>query len=128
MANYISDAIAEWALLLGTGRYFEAHEALENPWLHATEPERTFLKGLIHVAVALYHHQRGNSHGARVKYRSALRYLEPYQPTYQGVELTTLFEQLHPYFAVLLTHSSAAELPPAPEAIHVTPGEPIVPE
>lgn len=119
MTESVSTAITEWAQLLGAGSYFEAHEVLEGFWLTATEPERTFLKGLIHIAVALYHHQRGNRHGARVKYQSARRYLAPYQPRYQGVELADLFEQLDPFFAELVAHSSSAEMPSPPAAVYV---------
>jgi len=102
VANDIDEALQEWARLLDDAKFFEAHEVLEELWLHAIEPERTFLKGLIHVAVALHHHQRGNGHGARVKYRSAERYLAPYQPGYLGIDLAGLFEQLRPRFAGLL--------------------------
>jgi hypothetical protein len=116
----INSAIAEWVQLLGAGNYFAAHEVLEGPWLRAAEPEKTFLKGLIHVAVALHHHQRGNRHGARVKYRSAQGYLKPYQPAFLGVELTGLFNQLHPYFDGLSTLAPGAALPPPPASVRVT--------
>lgn len=119
MTDSTSMAITAWAQLLGTGSYFAAHEVLEGPWLRETEPERTFLKGLIHIAVALHHHQRGNRHGARVKYQSALRYLEPYQPRYQSVELADLFEQLAPFFAELVAHPHGTEMPSSPGAICV---------
>jgi hypothetical protein len=48
------------------GRYFEAHEVWEDAWRPLPRgDERTFLQGLIHLAVALEHHRRGNPRGAR---------------------------------------------------------------
>jgi uncharacterized protein len=94
-------AITEWAELFNAGRFFEAHEVLERPWLRAAEPERTFLKGLIHAAVALHHFGNGNSHGARVKSRSARGYLEAYAPRFGGVEVGKLVAALEAYFAPL---------------------------
>jgi len=119
MAEDINIAIAEWARLLDEGSYFEAHEVLEGRWLCADEPEKTFLKGLIHVAVALHHHQRGNKHGARVKYQSAQRYLEPYRPIYRGIDLASLIDQLQPYFETLLTPAPGDAPAPSPAVIHV---------
>jgi predicted metal-dependent hydrolase len=46
-------------------RFFEAHEVWEELWLHATEPDKTFLQGLIQVAAAFHHYGRGNLGGAR---------------------------------------------------------------
>jgi predicted metal-dependent hydrolase len=81
-------AVAEFASLLGAEEYFRAHEVLEGPWLRARQPEKDWLKGLIHAAVALYHHARGNAHGARVKRASALRYLEGAPECWLGLELS----------------------------------------
>jgi predicted metal-dependent hydrolase len=83
-------AVAEFALLFGAGEYFRAHEVLEGPWLRARQPEKDWLKGLIHAAVALYHHSRGNAHGARVKRATALRYLEGVPDCWLGLELSTV--------------------------------------
>ncbi len=79
---------------MAAGRYFEAHEALEASWLRATELEKQALKGLIHAAVALLHHQRGNRHGARVKHASCRRYLEPLGATVLGVDIQALLARL----------------------------------
>ena len=46
--------------LIRAGRYFEAHEELENAWRAAEPAERDFLQGLVHVAVAWYQSGRGN--------------------------------------------------------------------
>jgi predicted metal-dependent hydrolase len=93
--------ILEWARLFNAGDYFEAHEALESEWLAASEPQKTFLKGLIHAAVALHHYRRGNGHGARVKSRSALGYLATYPDTYLRIEVQALRLDLTRFFAGL---------------------------
>jgi predicted metal-dependent hydrolase len=83
----VTAALSEWSRLFQEGRYFEAHEALEACRLAAAEPEKGWLKGLIHAAVALHHHQRGNAHGARVKSASGLRYLAGAPDDWKGVEI-----------------------------------------
>ncbi len=55
---------AEGAAHYDAGRYFEAHEAWEHLW-RAQPPgqEKTWLQGLIQLAVSLEHHRRGNPRG-----------------------------------------------------------------
>jgi len=105
-------ALDEAVRLFNAGDYFECHEVLEKPWLAAGEPAKTFLKGLIHAAVALHHYRRGNSHGARVKAASARRYLEPYLPAAAGLDLAALLRDLDAFLAPL--HARPA-LPPPPQ-------------
>ena len=81
-------AVREYGSQFEAGKYFQAHEVLEALWLRARQPERDWLKGLIHAAVALYHHSRLNAHGARVKRASALRYLEGAPECWLGLELS----------------------------------------
>lgn len=102
LADTAAEAVREWTALFNAQDYFAAHEVLEHPWLGAKEPDRTFLKGLIHAAVALYHYSRGNGHGARVKYASCRRYLEPYRPAYGEVDLDALLDELERFYADLL--------------------------
>lgn len=108
-----TQAVADWAELLNRGEYFAAHEVLEAPWLRAAEPEKSFLKGLIHVAVALLHYQRSNGHGARVKYASAVRYLSGVRPTEPGVDVDGLIAQMDRFFAELAA-LPAKSRPPEP--------------
>lgn len=107
-------AIEQWLVLFNAGAYFEAHEALEPAWLADRSPERSFLKGLIHAAVALCHYQRGNGHGARVKYGSAVRYLSPYGARHRSVAVGELLEQMERFFAPLLRLPKGTA-PPAPD-------------
>ncbi len=100
--------------LFNREEYFGAHEALEDAWRESQEPNRTFLKGLIHAAVALYQYGRGNSHGARVKAASARRYLKPYAPEFEGLQVGELLADLARFVAPLEA-LARGEAPPPPE-------------
>jgi dTDP-4-amino-4,6-dideoxygalactose transaminase len=51
--------------LFNAGRFFDAHEALEDVWREAHGEEREFLQGIIQIAVGLHHHSTGNLVAAR---------------------------------------------------------------
>jgi uncharacterized protein len=112
MEDEIGTALREWVRLFNQGDYFQAHEVLEHPWLHASGPDKTFLKGLIHAAVALYQYRRGNGHGARVKYQSCARYLSPFVPYHSGIEVEDLLRQMEAFFRDLLSQSPGTPPPP----------------
>lgn len=112
-------AVQGWCKRFNDGDYFEAHEVAEECWHRASEPQKSFLKGLIHAAVALCHYQRQNAHGARVKYVSAKRYLSAYLPHYGGIEVDRLLAEMELYFTPLLASPPDHPLPrpggPAPQ-------------
>ncbi len=58
------------------GFFFETHETWEEIWLSAAEPDRTRLQGLIQIAAAFHHYQRGNRAGALSLLAAGLRKLE----------------------------------------------------
>ena len=74
-------------------KFFEAHEILESLWRETKGPEREFYQGLIQLAVALVHYQRGNCPGARTMFESAHRYLSAYPSSYLGVDLEKVFHE-----------------------------------
>ena len=61
--------------LIRAGEYFEAHEELEDEWRDAPAAERDFLQGLVHVAVAWLHAERGNRPGCERQLEKAARRL-----------------------------------------------------
>ena len=67
--------------------FFEAHEVWEDLWSEDHSESRTFYQGLIQAAVALHHFGNGNIRGARKLYHSSSRYLEPFRPSYMGLDL-----------------------------------------
>ncbi len=80
--------------LLRAGRYFEAHEELENAWRAAEPAERDFLQGLVHVAVAWYQAGRGNAVGCARQLEKATRRLGPYAPAHRGLDVAGLLAQV----------------------------------
>jgi predicted metal-dependent hydrolase len=76
--------------LFNAGRYFECHEAWEEVWKHADGDAKRFYQGLIQLAVAILHVQRGNRHGAASVYAKACRNLASLPDEYMGVALENL--------------------------------------
>ena len=91
--------------LFNREKFWEAHEALEEIWRSVRdEEEATVLQGLIQAAAALFHRERGNSHGVRVVGEAALEKLAG--PQHQAVEFDT--ERLRVELAVALGSSGPA--------------------
>ena len=63
---------------------------LEDLWRSAEEAERDLYQGLVHVAVATYQEARGNAVGRRRQLEKALRRLEPYAPSYEGLDIAAI--------------------------------------
>jgi predicted metal-dependent hydrolase len=72
------------------GKYFEAHESWEEIWLASTEPEKTFLQGIIQVAAAFHHYVRRNRRGAKSLLRAGLAKLEGFPARHRGIALESL--------------------------------------
>jgi predicted metal-dependent hydrolase len=96
--------------LIRGGAYFEAHEELEDEWRVAPESERDFLQGLVHVAVAWLHAERGNRNGCERQLAKAERRLGGYRPRHRGVEVEVVLEDVARAREVVNTGS--LELPP----------------
>ncbi|MGZ4441342.1 MAG: DUF309 domain-containing protein [Gaiellaceae bacterium] len=69
------------------GRYFEAHEELEDAWRAAPAEERDFFQGLVHVAVAWYQAGRGRPVATERQLEKAARRLGPFAPAHRGVDV-----------------------------------------
>ena len=86
--------LAEGLQLIREGAYFEAHEELEDEWRTAPAAERDFLQGLVHVAVAWLHAERGNRNGCERQLVKAERRLLQYSPVHRGVTVDNLLSQV----------------------------------
>jgi hypothetical protein len=80
-------AFLEFLELFNRGAYWESHEVLERPWRVGRSG---FYKGLILLASALVHAERGNRAGVVAQLRKAAGALEPYRPAYLGVDVDAL--------------------------------------
>ena len=89
--------------LIRSAEYFEAHEELEEEWLHAPAAERDFLQGLVHVTVAWHHAGRGNRPGCERQLEKAVRRLGPYRPEHRGVDVESVIRQLEHARALVQT-------------------------
>ena len=62
--------------LFNTQEWYAAHDVFEELWHETADPERRSLQGIISVAVAQVHLQRGNSRGATILFGEALGRLQ----------------------------------------------------
>ena len=83
-------ALAEGLACYRGGDFFLAHEHWESVWLGLQEPEKGFLQGLIQVAAAFHHLQRGNVAGAVSLLQRALRRIESRPAAFGGIAAAPL--------------------------------------
>ncbi len=76
------------------GEYFEAHEFLEAAWRAENAPVRELYRGVLQVAVAYYHLQRGNASGALKLFARLRKWLAPFPATCQGINLARLLRDV----------------------------------
>lgn len=73
-------------------KFFEAHEFWEEIWLVETEPEKTFLQGLIQITAAFHHRQRGNPEGVELLLASGIVKLLRFPADHHGLAIGELRE------------------------------------
>ena len=96
--------------LIERGRYFEAHEELEEAWRAADPSEKDFFQGLVHVAVSWHHAGRGNRPGCERQLAKAARRLGPFAPEHRGVDVASVLAAVEN--AQRVVESGSLELPP----------------
>jgi len=97
--------------LFDQGRFYDAHEVLEDVWRATQGDEKRFLQGLIQAAVALHHHSTGNTRGATSLLERALKNLSADPGEFGGIPCQELKLALGRCREAL---SSGGELPPLP--------------
>lgn len=71
--------------------FFEAHEVLEDLWLeHRQGPNGAFYKGLIQLAGAFVHLQKGRARPAAALLKLARANLEKYPPLHEQLDVATV--------------------------------------
>ena len=73
-------------------KFFEAHEFWEEIWLVESEPEKTFLQGLIQITAAFHHRQRGNPEGVELLLASGIVKLLRFPEDHRGLAIGELRE------------------------------------
>lgn len=82
-------ALVRFVELLNAGRYWHAHEALEEAW-RANRSD--FYHGLIIYASAFVHARRGNPRGVILQLEKVPRYLARYPDSYLGLSVREILE------------------------------------
>jgi hypothetical protein len=72
------------------GEYYACHDTLEELWMEATEPHKTFYQGILQLSVSLYHLHNENLRGAAILLGESIKRLENYEPSYEGVDVDSL--------------------------------------
>lgn len=100
------------------GRYFEAHDFLEDLWLGYREPDRDLLQALIHAAVGFYHFEAGNLKGSRSQLSKACSKMSSYLPEYWGIQLAPLYASISRQLELIdgrgQAHGASTEFSAAP--------------
>lgn len=94
------------------GRFFEAHEAWEELWLAASEPDKTYLQGLIQIAAAFHHHGRGNARGTRSLLAAGSAKLAGCPEEYRGIAVGELRGEAEKWIETLLDGKRESRPPP----------------
>ncbi len=90
----IHRALREGLDLYNAGRFFEAHEVLEDVWLVEEGEDKPFLQGLIKIAAAFVHFKKGTYQGMWDLLRGGGQLLGPYRPEHRGVELEEFLREI----------------------------------
>ena len=76
--------------LFNAGEWYAAHDLFEELWHETADPERRSLQGILQVAVAQLHLQRGNRRGATILFGEALGRLKRPGTPDLGLDLDAL--------------------------------------
>lgn len=88
------------------GRYYEAHEYLEDAWNEDTSPSKEAFKAVLQVGVAYYQIRRANYPGAIKMFLRARQWLAPLPDTCRGINFAKLKRDAK------LVHKTLIELGP----------------
>jgi len=72
------------------GQYFEQHETLELVWRAELRPIRDLYRGILQIGVGCLQVERGNAIGAIKMINRAEKWLQPFRPACQGIDVDRL--------------------------------------
>jgi len=104
----LEEAIA----LFNQGEWYACHDGLEELWHETQGPLRPLLQGVLQVAVARLHLERGNRRGATVLLGEGLGRLQRCGPTDLDLDLEALLPVLQQWLAALQNDQPTETLPP----------------
>jgi uncharacterized protein len=74
------------------GQYFEQHETLELAWRAELRPIRELYRGVLQIGLGCLQVERGNAIGALKMLDRAVKWLRPFRPACQGIDVDRLLE------------------------------------
>jgi predicted metal-dependent hydrolase len=74
------------------GQYFEQHEALELAWRAELRPIRDLYRGVLQIGLGCLQVERRNAIGALKMLDRAVKWLQPFRPACQGIDVDRLLE------------------------------------
>ena len=104
----LEEAIA----LFNQGEWYACHDGFEELWHETQGPLRPLLQGVLQVAVARLHLERGNRRGATVLLGEGLGRLQRCGPTDLDLDLEALRPVLQQWLAALQNDQPTETLPP----------------
>ena len=116
-ASALDTVLHKSVLLFNRHLFFEVHEVLEPQWMQEQGEIKKFLQGLIQIAVAFYHLERGNLVGTRSLLHEGLIKISPHSPACLGVELQNFITRLEECQRVISGLSPATYKQFSPDAI-----------
>ncbi len=72
------------------GQYFEQHETLELVWRAERRPIRDLYRGVLQIGVGCLQVERGNANGALKMIDRAMKWLQPFRPECQSIDVERL--------------------------------------
>ena len=81
---------AEGLRLMNAGKYFEAHEALEEAWNEEKGSVRELYRGILQIAVVYLHITRRNYNGAVKVYGRSQKWLKDWPSICRGIQVGEL--------------------------------------
>jgi len=81
---------AEGLRLFNAGKYFEAHEALEDAWNEEMGPVRDLYRGILQIAVVYLHVTRRNYNGAVKVYVRSQKWMKDWPDLCRGIYVEQL--------------------------------------
>lgn len=76
--------------------YFDCHEILEDIWFDTRDDSRDFYRGLLHIAVGLYHlTNKNNQTGMKLQFRKAFECLTKYPNVFNDINLKELLSKVN---------------------------------
>ena len=86
----LPDSVRRGIEEFNAGQYFEQHETLELVWRAEDRAVRDLYRGILQIGLAFLQIERGNAVGAVKMFERAFRWLEPFRPACQGVDVERL--------------------------------------